>query len=54
MKTINYLLIFISFFILSCNNNSKKQTKAISLENLMESSSEEKWVSLIQENTMEG
>ena len=40
--------------IISCNNNSKKQIKAIPLENLMESSPSNDWVSLIQENTMEG
>ena len=53
MKKIHYLFI-ISFFILSCNNTSKKTTESVPLENLMESSSEENWVSLIQDNTMDG
>ena len=53
MKKIHYLFI-ISFLILSCNNTSKKTTKSIPLENLMETNANEKWVSLIQDNTMDG
>ena len=54
MKKKYYLFIITSFLILSCNNNSKKASKVISPEIMGQSSSEEKWVSLIQDNTMEG
>ena len=54
MKKKYYLFIVTSFLILSCNNNSKKVSEVISPEIMEESSSEDKWVSLIQDNTMEG
>ena len=54
MKKKYYLFIVTSFLILSCNNNSKKASKVISPEIMEKSSSEDKWVSLIQDNTMEG
>tara|TARA_B100000768_G_scaffold180467_1_gene200541 strand:- start:33 stop:788 length:756 start_codon:yes stop_codon:yes gene_type:complete len=54
MKKKHYLFFITSFLILSCNNNLKKTSKVISPEIMEESSSEDKWVSLIQDNTMEG
>ena len=51
MKKIYYLLFTASFFILSCNNFSpKKNIKTAPLENSIDFSSEENWVSLIQDN----
>ena len=54
MKVKHYLFIVTSFLILSCNNNSKKVSKVISPGIIEEYSSQEKWVSLIEDNTMEG
>ena len=55
MKKIYYLLFTASFFILSCNNFSpKKNIKTTPLENSIDFSSEENWVSLIQDNSLDG
>ena len=53
MKKIFYILIFSSLFIAGCNN-PKKNSKTVNLENNMGSSPEDNWVSLIQENSMDG
>ena len=55
MKKIYYLLFTASFFILSCNSFSpKKNIKASPLENSIDSSLEDNWVTLIQDNSMDG
>ena len=55
MKKIYYLLFTAAFFILSCNNFSpKKNIKASPLENSIDSSLEDNWVTLIQDNSMDG
>ena len=53
MKKIFYILIFFSLFIAGCNN-PKKNSKTVNLENDMVSSQDDNWVSLIQENSMDG
>jgi hypothetical protein len=53
MKFFFYVLIFSSLFIAGCNN-PKKNSKTVNLENDMGSSPGNNWVSLIQENSMDG
>ena len=54
MKTNFFYLIVLTFFIISCNNSSKKSTNSASMEQLTVLSNNSEWVSLIQDNTMEG
>ena len=55
MKKIHFILFTTSFFILSCNNfSTKKNVKSIASENSMDSSLDDNWVSLIQDNSLDG
>ena len=48
------LILFISILILSCNNSNKKSIYSILITKINELKTDGEWVSLIQQNTMDG
>ncbi|MBT7574582.1 MAG: hypothetical protein HN631_01605, partial [Flavobacteriaceae bacterium] len=48
------LILFISILILSCNNSNKKSIDSIPMTKINELKTDGEWVSLIQQNTMDG